>query len=193
VARLKQCEGESDEAFATRLEERKTRLRKTDSEYHRRRYKEDPEFRARKIATASEYNANPENRQTRLSTHKNSRARVRQAEIDSCGNPDRCQCCDEPFVPNRKSPDGRYVDHDHESGAVREILCNRCNAERGQVEAAIRAGRLNRHLVAIQRHAAPVEPEIRAGKHRRIRPPSHGLFDPPPTDDQSKNDPRPGV
>lgn len=47
---------------------------------------------------------------------------------------DRCAICD----TTPKTPKGRlfplYVDHDHATGAVRALLCNRCNAALGFLE-----------------------------------------------------------
>jgi hypothetical protein len=104
-------------------------------------------------------------------------ARTRLAEIAALGNPERCQCCGGSFVPNPSNPDGRCVDHDHESGAVRQILCPRCNMERGWIESALRSGLLERHLAVIQQHAPPMPPETRAGTRRKVRPPHPTLFD----------------
>lgn len=140
--------------------ERGEQMRKRQREYERGRYATDPEFSGRKRKAQSDR-----------------KQRLRKAELEACGNPSACQHCSGPFTPDRVHRDGRHVDHDHESGAVRQILCGTCNTQRGHVEAALRAGLLQRHIAVIQEHAAPVQPRKRAGTRRRIRSLQPELFD----------------
>lgn len=46
--------------------------------------------------------------------------------IRQCG---RCEVCNDPMT-NKKGP---VVDHNHRTGAVRALLCSRCNAAEGQL------------------------------------------------------------
>lgn len=53
------------------------------------------------------------------------------ALLEATGN--RCAICD---IPAEGSAKGRlHVDHDHESGRVRGLLCNRCNSAVERLEA----------------------------------------------------------
>lgn len=57
----------------------------------------------------------------------------------------RCGLC---FADNGHRP--LYVDHDHESGSVRGLLCHTCNTNLGGYEAMKKNARVDEYLLAAQ-------------------------------------------
>ena len=50
-------------------------------------------------------------------------------ELRDLLNVDLCEICEEPFPKGKK-----YIDHCHEGGHIRGILCNQCNTALGKIE-----------------------------------------------------------
>lgn len=94
-----------------------------------RLHKSRPEIRERKN-DARRVGTNPERREVNL---KNSLRRIYglsfdryEAMVEAQGN--RCSICgSQPDPQGVKAASRLHVDHDHISGAVRDLLCNRCN------------------------------------------------------------------
>lgn len=90
----------------------------------RERYRTNPEYRASIAAQVREYRSR---NRDKISAKENARKRAaRQAEVESFGNPEVCQCCGGDFVASSRT-DGRCVDHRHDNGLIRGIVCNSCN------------------------------------------------------------------
>lgn len=103
--------------------------------YDNARYENDPEYRERvKQARRDYYQANREKVKARAAAHRRDNpGRVRRAEIKRryglsieqwdamlIAQSGRCGICLDPM----QDP---HVDHDHSTGAVRELLCSSCN------------------------------------------------------------------
>jgi hypothetical protein len=58
-----------------------------------------------------------------------------EAQRGKCANP-RCSATFEKSAMNRKVG-GLHIDHDHKTGAVRKLLCPRCNTALGHVDDSI--------------------------------------------------------
>lgn len=54
-----------------------------------------------------------------------------QAMKDACGN--RCQACGKDFDSNTKHI---HIDHDHETGKIRGMICLNCNSAEGHLKTA---------------------------------------------------------
>jgi hypothetical protein len=59
----------------------------------------------------------------------------------------RCACCDRELETGQK----RHIDHCHDTGRVRGILCRRCNVGLGMAEHNIE--RLRQMIAFLERHA----------------------------------------
>ena len=58
-----------------------------------------------------------------------------------------CALCDKPVeLFTRRETNSGYIDHNHETGEVRSILCHPCNTSLGYIERCIDLNRLNKYL-----------------------------------------------
>lgn len=104
--------------------------------YQRWRYKEDPDFRALKLAQAAEWKAkNPEKAKQRDRASK-LKAKygitIEQYDQMLAEQNGGCAICAKPGDP-------LHVDHDHETGKVRALLCLPCNGSVAWIERIRRA------------------------------------------------------
>jgi len=69
-----------------------------------------------------------------------------------------CAICKRPETATNKDGEIKMlaVDHDHETGRIRELLCNRCNAILGMAQDSI--GRLVRAALYLAKHGKEDEP-----------------------------------
>ena len=82
----------------------------------------------------------------------------------------RCACCKSQ---DAKSKNGWHVDHDHETGVVRGILCSNCNTG---------IGMLGDDLVGVHRAVEYLKAHVENGGHPRDSgPPKYRSFDPKPS------------
>jgi hypothetical protein len=96
--------------------------REYNQRYHARRYASDPEYRERKRRLASERASHP------LFNRKRRDARVARCAEMFEAQGGRCALCDISFQEVR-----RYViDHCHNTGEVRALLCDGCNTALGK-------------------------------------------------------------
>lgn len=64
---------------------------------------------------------------------------------------DGCALCLAPIKFNGKvKPGSAIVDHDHDSGRVRGVICNRCNILMAQMDAGVTLDRLSEYLGVAQ-------------------------------------------
>lgn len=107
---------------------RRCRERLPEARERARAYHSQPEVRERKNA-ARRVTVNPARRAVNLRNNLRRygvTADEHAAMIDAQGN--RCAICGEPPQPSGVRAAARlHVDHDHVTGAVRSLLCNRCN------------------------------------------------------------------
>jgi hypothetical protein len=73
-----------------------------------------------------------------------------------------CFVCREPQKPTKKGPKRLATDHSHDTGQVRGLLCNRCNALLGKLENAFKRYGLGKVLgftfvIALRRLLAYLE------------------------------------
>lgn len=98
------------------------------------RYRAKPGVRDHERAWAREYNRTrrtPEQRRASAFKHHHGIERD-EADRLSAAQGNRCATCGEP--PTGRGHCGRlHVDHDHETGRIRGLLCNRCNQALGLV------------------------------------------------------------
>lgn len=60
---------------------------------------------------------------------------TREAELQALGNPTACGVCGvDPIPPKKNGQDGRYLDHRHDTGEIRGVVCSRCNRALGVVD-----------------------------------------------------------
>lgn len=101
----------------------------------RERYKNDAEYRERTKAKVAEYNKN--NPQMKLKQHLQKYGLTVEQYDEMLIKQDRkCAICGESgdeSKPHRPL----YVDHNHETGKVRGLLCQRCNFMIGQARDSI--------------------------------------------------------
>lgn len=88
-----------------------------DSERQKRKYREDPEFRRRRIEAASQYQREHAT-QRRVRRYGLSVDALRELEAQHSG----CAICG-----GDGGQRGLFIDHHHASGRVRGLLCERCN------------------------------------------------------------------
>lgn len=59
----------------------------------------------------------------------------------------KCACCNQQFAVEGKKTDRPCVDHNHQTGEVRALLCGRCNLAAGNVlDSSVRAEQLAAYL-----------------------------------------------
>jgi hypothetical protein len=166
---------------------RRERRRERDRRNKARRYAEDPAFRERRIAASHAYwEANKEAIKARMRQRYREdaahRAKLRermaawqrkhrlkaaygisveQYEAMRAEQEGRCAICREPI-------ETLYVDHDHDTGQVRRLLCRRCNCGLGFFGDSPRlTWRATVYLLDAGR-----EPQFRAPRTRPLVPPS---------------------
>jgi hypothetical protein len=89
---------------------------KDDAAKYHRDMKDDPEYRQKAAVRARNYY---------IRVHYNlSEEDFQQAWDKQDG---KCKICERPFEGTKKP----HIDHDHETGAFRGLLCGRCNAALG--------------------------------------------------------------
>lgn len=157
MGRRKQREGETDEAFAAYLQTCGEKQRAANARWRAaNREKERAQqaiYRAANPEKERTRNArwraeNPEKvRATRVRYRAEkpemgrSAQRARGKGITAAGvreilaaNDGTCDVCGTHISPRRDGSDGRHIDHRHDNGAVRGVLCARCNRAAGVLD-----------------------------------------------------------
>lgn len=79
---------------------------------------------------------------------------MRDAQGGACG------ICSKPMTSGSGwGQEREHIDHDHETGIVRGLLCGPCNTTVGQVERFVKAGLVDKALEWIERGKAKSGPE----------------------------------
>lgn len=184
----KQRQGESDEAYALRLEAAREKKR----EWYREQRANNPEWCERERARDRERWANDSERRARSrrrerwanNPERRSRERERRREQNRKriaipdDHPGTCDVCGVTPPVKRDGRRGLCQDHRHDTGAIRGYLCNRCNTQVAVLDLAYtdpdRFAALRAYAI---RSAPPVAMPARNANRRR-KPADHPtLFD----------------
>ena len=117
----------------------KQRRYEQQKDYKRRRYRDDPEIReALKVKSRLQYKREPDRYHARSIRRRYGLSSDQYAEMLAAQG-GKCLICDNPPKTERTGRWRLAVDHDHETGRVRGLLCIGCNAYLGWYEKHSRA------------------------------------------------------
>lgn len=144
----KACLGAADKA---RYQKKRPEILAQQKEYVAQQKELDPEgFKTRRNKAAANYRANPENTIKLRYLKERYGLTVEQYQEMEKNQAGLCKICQKP-------PSGRWnrlhVDHDHETGAIRGLLCFTCNVMLGHAR-----DNLNVLQAAIAYLTAPIQP-----------------------------------
>jgi len=138
--------------YTRREREKRQQKYQTDPEYRAKilAKQASPEVRAKKNARARANYATPEGRQTRQGAYRRWLYGLTQEQLEHFNNTTMCESCGDPVSGKTK-----HVDHNHETGAFRGVLCSSCNLAEGHLKGEpLRAFRLFEYMTVRARKCA---------------------------------------
>lgn len=145
---LTRRKNETDAEYAARCEAK----RQYDKEYQRRKRRDDPAYRERRIAYDAKRRETAERRAYERNLKLVNKYGITQDEYDTLAKAQDHLCAICKVQPN----DQRFnVDHCHKVGTVRGLLCHHCNLALGHFKDSIES--LQNAIEYLQKHTSDSE------------------------------------